>query len=338
MNNASKIWKGINSFLSFKPRNSQGDISLEIDGKIISDPTQIANKLNSFFSSIAEKLRTKIPRTPKTFREFLTNPNPHSIFLSPIHAEEILDCLNSLDCRKGYGPSSIPPRIIKLIKTEISHPLSKIFNLCFSSGTFPNILKIAKVLPIHKKGSMTDFNNYRPISLLSNLDKVLEKLIYKCVYGFLSDHKILFTNQFGFRRGHSTVHTLLNMCQQVADALDEHKLACGVFVDLQKAFDTVDHDILLAKLYHYGIRGKVHSLFRSYLTGRRQFVSILGKKSSESFMLHGVPQGSVLGPLLFLIYVNDLHCAIKFSIINHFADDTNILCLRGLCTIRLKVF
>ena len=117
------------------------------------------------------------------------------------------------------------------------------------------------------------------------------------------------------------------MCQQVADALDEHKLACGVFVDLQKAFDTVDHNILLAKLYHYGIRGKVHSLFRSYLTGRRQFVSILGKKSSESFMLHGVPQGSVLGPLLFLIYINDLHCAIKFSIINHFADDTNILCI-----------
>jgi len=117
------------------------------------------------------------------------------------------------------------------------------------------------------------------------------------------------------------------MCQQVADALDEHKLACGVFVDLQKAFDTVDHNILLAKLYHYGIRGKVHSLFRSYLTGRRQFVSILGKKSSESFMLHGVPQGSVLGPLLFPIYINDLHFAIKFSIINHFADDTNILCI-----------
>ena len=117
------------------------------------------------------------------------------------------------------------------------------------------------------------------------------------------------------------------MCQKIADALDGQKFVCGVFVDLQKAFDTVDHEILLAKLQHYGIRGKAYSLFKSYLSGRKQFVSVSGCNSPELLMKHGVPQGSVLGPLLFLIYINDLNFAINGSIVHHFADDTNLLCI-----------
>ena len=184
------------------------------------------------------------------------------------------------------------------------------------------------MLPVYKnKGKTTDCSNYRPISLLSNLDKVLEKLIYKRVYNYLTRLNLLYTRQFGFRHKHSTLHTLLNMCQKISDALDEKKFVCGVFVDLQKAFDTVDHSILLAKLHHYGIRGKAHSLFKSYLTGRKQFVSVSGSNSAELLMKHGVPQGSVLGPLLFLIYINDLNFAINGSIVHHFADDTNLLCI-----------
>ena len=203
-----------------------------------------------------------------------------------------------------------------------------IFNLCFSTGTFPEVLKIAKVLPVYKqKGSVTESNNYRPISLLSNMDKVLEKLIYKRTYCFLSRFKILYTNQFGFRRNHSTFHTLASMCQKITDALDKGEHVCGVFVDLQKAFDTVDHEILLAKLQHYGIRDKAFSLFKSYLSDRRQFVTISGRNSAEAIIRHGVPQGSVLGPLLFLIYINDLNHAICHSAVHHFADDTNLLCV-----------
>jgi len=203
-----------------------------------------------------------------------------------------------------------------------------IFNLCFSTGTFPEVLKIAKVLPVYKqKGSVIESNNYRPISLLSNMDKVLEKLIYKRTYCFLSRFKILYTNQFGFRRNHSTFHTLASMCQKITDALDKGEHVCGVFVDLQKAFDTVDHEILLAKLQHYGIRDKAFSLFKSYLSDRRQFVTISGRNSAEAIIRHGVPQGSVLGPLLFLIYINDLNHAICHSAVHHFADDTNLLCV-----------
>jgi len=117
------------------------------------------------------------------------------------------------------------------------------------------------------------------------------------------------------------------MCQKIADALDGKKIVVGVFVDLQKAFDTVDHNILLSKLQYYGFRGKASSFFKSYLSGRRQFVCVSGQESAEALVQHGVPQGSVLGPLLFLLYINDLHYAIKNSIVHHFADDTNLVCV-----------
>ena len=326
--NSANVWKGINCITAIKRKVQSTVISLEIDGKVTSDPPKVVNKFNTFFATIANKIKKDIPKTPKSYKDFLKNPNPKSIFLSQVSANEVLECLDSLDNGKANGPASIPPKVLNLIKAEISTPLAEIFNLSFNTGIFPDVLKLAKVLPVYKnKGSTTDCSNYRPISLLSNLDKVLEKLIYKRVYGYLTRLNLLYTRQFGFRRKHSTVHTLLNMCQKIADALDNKKFVCGVFVDLQKAFDTVDHAILLAKLQHYGIRGKAYSLFKSYLSGRKQFVSISGCNSSELLMKHGVPQGSVLGPLLFLIYINDLNFAIKGSIVHHFADDTNLLCI-----------
>ena len=167
------------------------------------------------------------------------------------------------------------------------------------TGKHPDIFKISKVIPIHKKGSLLSLGNYRPISLLSNLNKILEKLVHSRLFDFFEDSQALYHLQFGFRKKHSTIHALIEITESVKRALDNGMIACGVFLDLQKAFDTVNHEILLSKLDHYGVRGSSLDWFRSYLSGRKQFVSILGFESDTKYIEHGVPQGSVLGPLLF---------------------------------------
>ena len=193
---------------------------------------------------------------------------------------------------------------------------------------------MAKIIPIHKKGSKLSVDNYRPISLLSNINKIFEKIMYKRLYNFLCLQNSFYELQFGFRNKHSTTHALISLTEKIREALDNNKYACGIFIDLKKAFDTVDHNILLKKLEHYGVRGVANEWFRSYLTDRKQYVSINGSDSKTIGVNIGVPQGSVLGPLLFLVYMNDLHVAIKNSTVHHFADDTNLLntnqCLKKL--------
>ena len=149
--------------------------------------------------------------------------------------------------------------------------------------------------------------------------------MYKRIYAFLEKHNILYDLQFGFRAKHSTTHALINITEKIRSALDSGKVACGIFIDLQKAFDTVNHDILLKKMNHYGFRGKINEWVRSYLCERNQKVTINGISSESRVIHHGVPQGSVLGPILFLLYINDLHNCIKHSTTFHFADDTNLL-------------
>ena len=203
--------------------------------------------------------------------------------------------------------------------------MADLFNLSFKTGVFPSVLKTAKVIPIFKKDSKLDYSNYRPISLLSNIEKILEKPMYRRLYTFLNNKNIIYDLQFGFRQQYSTSHALINITENIRKTLDDGNIGCGVFVDLQKAFDTVDHQILLAKLNHYGIRGVSNDWFKSYLSNRNQYVSINGYESSLAVINCGVPQGSVLGPLLFLLYINDLNQTIKFCKVPHFADDTNLL-------------
>ena len=253
-------------------------------------------------------------------------PNTVNFFIRPTNEIEIINNINDLKSNKALGPTSIPTDIFHLIKLSVAKPLAEIVNLSFQTGIYIDVLKISKVAPIFKeKGSDLDFSNYRPISLLSNINKIIEKIMHGRLYSFLEQHKCIYELQFGFRTKHSTSHALIDLIEDIRKGIDDNNFSVGVFIDLQKAFDTVDHKILLSKLDHYGVRGKANDWFRSYLNGRKQYVSINGTDSDLRSVEYGVPQGSVLGPLLFLLYINDLHFSIKYSMTRHYADDTCLL-------------
>ena len=201
--------------------------------------------------------------------------NENSFFLAPTTIEEIEDIIQNFKLNKALGPNSIPIRILKDQKEEIAKPLNDLINTCFNLGLFPDLLKIAKAIPIFKnKGNSQDCSNYRPISLLSNLHKIIEKLLYQQLYAFLNEHNCLYKHQFGFRNHHSTNHALISITKYIRKALDNGEFACGVFLDFQKAFDTVNHEILLSKLEHYGIRGVPLNPLRSYLNKKQKLIYI----------------------------------------------------------------
>ena len=198
------------------------------------------------------------------------------------------------------------------------------FNLALKSGVYPCKLKIAKVIPIYKKGDSTQINNYRPISILNTVNKIFEKILYSRLIKYINDFDILYKYQFGFREGHSTEHAIIEIVDNIRFSLDNNNMTCGIFLDLTKAFDTVNHEILIGKLEHYGIRGKALELFRSYLENRKQYTSLNNFNSNTKSITCGVPQGSVLGPLFFILFINDLPNCCPLGNVRIFADDTNI--------------
>ena len=207
---------------------------------------------------------------------------------------------------------------------KISNILSILINDCFTQGVFPDSLKIARVTPIHKEGPEDTPSNYRPISILSCISKLIEKLTYNRLIKYIENRSILHSNQFGFRSAHSTVHAITAIHEKILENVDNSKHTISIYLDLSKAFDSVNHSILLNKLEHYGIRGTALDFFQSYLTNRQQFTIVNGEKSDLLTVICGVPQGSTLGPLLFLLYINDLASASKFFV-SLFADDTGLI-------------
>lgn len=196
--------------------------------------------------------------------------------------------------------------------------------MSLSTGVVPDKLKLARVIALYKKGDDTLPSNYRPISLLSVLDKLLEKIVYRRLIEFLDMHKVIINNQFGFRKNHTTTMALLHAIETCYREIDKNNYVLGIFFDLQKAFDTVDHNILLDKLQNYGIRGLMHKWITSYLSHRKQFTVVNDCHSQTCELSCGIPQGSVLGPLLFILYVNDIQNAVPDAQLELFADDTNM--------------
>jgi len=265
----------------------------------------------------------KIPHTEGSHRDFLSSivkSTSNSIFLYPTMPHEIIEFVSTFKANKSPGYDDVLPKTVKSVIHTIAEPLSTAINVSFDQGTFPDALKIAKVVPSLKSDDRTIVSNYRPVSVISVFSKIYEKVMYKRLFDYFVENKFLVDNQFGFRKQHSTSMAILRLVDQIATEIDKGNLTMGVFIDLSKAFDTIDHHILLDKLPMYGIRGNCFDWFNSYLTERKPYVCL-----NDMLCVNcGVPPGSILGPLLFIIYVNDIVNISNILQMILFADDTNI--------------
>ena len=243
--------------------------------------------------------------------------------LSTTTPQEIVAIIDKLQ-NKGSA-IELPIKIVKYLKNELAYILSKIFCLSIQSGIYPDILKIANIIPVHKSGKKSTVSNYRPISLLPIFNKIFEKILYKRIEQHFCDHNLISNNQFGFRKSRDTQQATLKLVYDVLPTLGTDVKTIGLFLDFSKAFDTVDHTLLINKLHRYGIRGTSLSLIKSYLENRTHHVTIADSKSTTKPIAISVPQGSVLGPLLFNIYTNDLNLLFQNEKLILYADDTSLI-------------
>lgn len=268
---------------------------------------------------MGEKLAKDIKHPEKTLQDSKT-PNDKTIFLNPTNKKEIIEIINSR-ANKAGGVDGINIKIIKIIAGNIAESLSHIFNICIDQGVWPTSLKSCEIVPVYKGGNKHLCTNYRPISLISNFAKIFESVVHGRLTNFLEGSKILSHRQFGFRKGLGTSNAIAHLTEHIYSNINNGLCTVGAFLDLSKAFDTINHSLLLKKLENCGIRGKSLELITSYLTGREQKVKIQNTFSDSRVTKTGVPQGTILGPLFFIVYINDL---LQESCIAY-ADDTVVL-------------
>ena len=325
--NSKKQWQMLNSLLNRGQKKGQTSKLISENGTVISTPKDIANSFNDYFCGIASSLKAKINVDN-------THSFNHNHFLGPsvadsiqLHSSDPFEIQEHIRSLKNKATADTKSDALKAVVDDMKFvtAFSSVLNASMTAGIFPEQLKIAKVCPIHKSGSKTDVANYRPISLLPVFSKVFEKALHRRLSAFLDKNNTIYNYQFGFRKQHSCEHALLAAQSSILHALNKKQIAMLLLIDFSKAFDMVDHIILLKKLEHYGIRGIALKLLESYLKGRQQSVTISSATSSYKHLSYGVPQGSILGPLLFVVYINDMpniHKLVKFIL---YADDANII-------------
>ena len=328
-----KQWQMLNNLLNRSKFRSNAIKLKDEHGSVINESKAIADKFNDYFVNIAHKLKREIGNDVSgtsdrarqhDYTSHLRNATTDSIYLAPSTPYEVGKIIDTLKL-KATSDQNIGALKAASTIPGINEVLSNIINSSFEQGVFPSQLKIAKVVPIHKSGPKNDVANYRPISLLPAFSKIFEKLMHQRVYNFLEINSSLNDLQFGFRSGRSCEHALLVAQNEILASLSKKQISLLLLIDFSKAFDMVNHNILLDKLEHYGIRGIANTWFKSYLSNRQQYVSIKGKASSKQSLQYSVPQGSILGPLLFVIYINDMPNITNIAKFVLYADDANII-------------
>ena len=321
--NPKKAWKSINSLLG---RQSKPTVinELRVGENNFTNHEDIAEGFNEYFSNIGPNLASNIDSSNYNFETHVKNTKSEFAAFQHVTVNHVSHLLHGLSSNKATGIDKISCKIIKLATPVISDSLTLIFNQAITLSSFPDEWKIARVIPLYKNGQRNIPGNYRPISVLPAISKIMERILYDQLYSYLTTFELLSDSQFGFRKSHSTASALLDCTNEWYVNLDRKMFNLVVLIDLKKAFDTVDHQILLRKLELYGIKGQALTLLKSYLTNRNQKCQIKNSFSSERQIKCGVPQGSILGPLFFLLYINDLpHCLNKTKP-RMFADDTNL--------------